>query len=128
MIWLHGRMYKNTLLHVTSLHCQKAVPIPAERESVKCCSHSQNPFLYASFSNTSWKLMSPAELAMTLLRHWYVDSLPQSCFKIFQTLKKTKFIQEVILTESDLHMHLTSMLKFSIKKPVDYKVKFLAIY
>lgn len=65
---------------------------------------------------------------MTLLRHWYVDSLPQSRFKVFQTLKKTKFIQEVILTESDLHMHLISMLKFSIKKPVDYKRIFLAIY
>lgn len=64
---------------------------------------------------------------MTLLRHWYVDSIPQNCFKVFQTLNKIKFIQEVIWTECDLHMHLLSMLKFSIKKPVDYKRMFLEV-
>lgn len=59
--------------------------------------------------------------AMTLLRHWYVDSVSQNRFTVFQSFKKTKFISEVILTEGDLHMHLFSMLKFSIKNLLSSK-------
>jgi len=114
-------MYKNMLMHVTSLYCQKAIPVPAMRESVKVVAIFRIlsfTFLFLTLRlEIRGYLKSPAVPATTLLRHWHVDSIPQNCFKVFQTLKKTKFTQEVILTGCDLHMHLLSMLTFSIKRP-----------
>lgn len=79
------------------------------------------PFLTQKVKETTGYLKSSAVPAMTLLRHWYVDSVSQNYFKVFQNFKKTKFVSEVILTEGDLHMHLFSMLKFSIKNLLSIK-------